>query len=502
MHNTRARAVGPADIAPHGCPRLASARRTPMWLGRFPAAGNSWGPRQRRHTMVDDSRSSPESPRTSLSRVAISSCVGTTIEWYDFFIYGTAAALVFPTVFFPALGPAAGTVASLASLGVAFVARPLGALVCGHFGDRYGRKNTLIATLMLMGIATVLIGLLPTAAMIGVLAPVLLTTLRFLQGIAVGGEWAGANLLTAEYAPPSRRGFFAVFPQLGPAIAFALSSATFLIVDLAVGSGSPAFVSYGWRIPFLCSAVLVVLGLYVRVSVEETPAFRQRLAEVQAGGAAPVRAPVRVLFAAQRREVLLGGGALTILFALFYVATAYLTSFGTSDDGAGLSRTLVLGLGIVASGVLAVTTLVGGFCSDRYGRRRTMLTGFAVTIPAALVLYTWIGAGSAWALGVALCATLALYGVAYGPAGAYLPELFRTEYRYSGAGVAYSLGGVLGGAVVPPAAVSLAAAYGTFAVGVLLAVLAVGSLACLLALPESASGHRGSIDRTDAAVLT
>jgi MFS family permease len=199
--------------------------------------------------MADDSRSSPELSSAVLFRVATASCVGTTIEWFDFFVYGTAAALVFPTVFFPALGPAAGTVASLASLGVAFVARPLGALVCGHLGDRYGRKNTLIATLLLMGIATVLIGLLPTAAMIGVLAPVLLTALRFLQGIAVGGEWAGANLLTAEYAPPGRRGFFAVFPQLGPAIAFALSSATFLVVDFAVGSDSPAFVSYGWRIP-------------------------------------------------------------------------------------------------------------------------------------------------------------------------------------------------------------------------------------------------------------
>ena len=212
---------------------------------------------------------------TPMRRVAFASCAGTTIEFYDFFIYGTAAALVFPTVFFPALGDSAASVASFATFAVAFVARPLGAIGFGHFGDRLGRKKTLISTLLLMGAATVAIGLLPSAASIGVAAPILLVTLRFLQGLAVGGEWAGATLLAAEYAPPGKRGLYAAFPQLGPAIAFALSSGTFLLINRLVGETSPAFVEWGWRVPFVMSALLVLVGLYVRLKVEETPMFRE-----------------------------------------------------------------------------------------------------------------------------------------------------------------------------------------------------------------------------------
>ena len=219
--------------------------------------------------------SSPgHTPPVPLRRVAVASCAGTTIEFYDFFIYGTAAALVFPKVFFPALGATAGTVASFATFAVAFFARPVGAILFGHYGDRIGRKRTLISTLLLMGIATVLIGLLPGAATIGVAAPIILVLLRFAQGFAVGGEWAGATLLTAEYAPKGKRGLYGVFPQLGPAIAFALSSGTFLITGLVMGDTDEAFLNYGWRIPFLLSILLVGVGLYVRLSIEETPAFR------------------------------------------------------------------------------------------------------------------------------------------------------------------------------------------------------------------------------------
>lgn len=426
-----------------------------------------------------------------LRRVALASCAGTTIEFYDFFIYGTAAALVFPTVFFPALGHSAATVAALATLGVAFVARPFGAVVCGHFGDRFGRKNTLVATLLLMGLATVLIGLLPTAATIGVAAPVVLTVLRFAQGVAVGGEWAGATLLAAEYAPPSKRGLYAVFPQLGPALGFAMASATFLVVDVVVGSSSPAFLSYGWRIPFLCSAVLVVVGLYVRLSVAETPAFRRHLADRAArGNAGPTVAPLRAVMRAQWREVLLGGGVLTVLFALFYVATAYMTSYGTSAAGPQLSTATVLWLGIAASAALALTTAVAGVLSDRLGRRLTILVGYALTVPAVLLLFAWVTGLSATAFGVALAGMLGLYGIAYGPVGAYLPELFATEYRYTGAGVAYNLGGILGGAIAPLVAAALAAVHGPMSVGVLLAGLALLSLLSTAALrPTTAHAH-------------
>ncbi|TYQ08196.1 UNVERIFIED_ORG: sugar transport protein [Nocardia globerula] len=216
---------------------------------------------------------------TSVRRVAIASCIGTTIEFYDFFIYGTAAALVFPTVFFPALGATAGTVASFATFAVAFIARPVGAMLFGHFGDRIGRKKTLISTLLLMGISTLLIGLLPGADTIGVAAPIILVLLRFGQGFAVGGEWAGATLLTAEYAPPGKRGLYAMFPQLGPAIAFVLSSSTFLITGAVLGDTNQAFLDYGWRIPFLFSIVLVGIGLYMRLAIEETPVFKAEQAD-------------------------------------------------------------------------------------------------------------------------------------------------------------------------------------------------------------------------------
>jgi MFS family permease len=420
---------------------------------------------------------------TRIGLVALASCAGTTIEFYDFFIYGTAAALVFPTVFFPALGESAAAVASLATLGVAFIARPLGAVVCGHYGDRLGRKNTLMVTLLLMGIATIAIGLVPPAGAIGVAAPITLTLLRFLQGIALGGEWAGAALLAAEYAPPGRRGLYAVFPQLGPALGFALSSATFLVVDLAVGSDSPAFLDFGWRIPFVASAALVILGLYVRLAVAETPAFLRHLADIEARGAdRPRSLPLAEMLRAQWREVLLGGGVMTILLALFYVATVYLTGYGTSIAGPHLTRSTVFVLGILASVVLGVTTVSAGVLSDRLGRRATIMAGFALTVPTVVLLFGWLSGRSTTAFAVTLAGLLCLYGIAYGPVGAYLPELFRTEYRYTGAGIAYNLGGIMGGAIAPVVATALAGAYGPLAVGILLAGIAVASLLSIYVL--------------------
>lgn len=422
-------------------------------------------------------------PPVPLWRVAAASCAGTTIEFYDFFIYGTAAALVFPKVFFPALGSTAGTVASFATFAVAFVARPVGAIVFGHFGDRIGRKRTLISTLLLMGVATVLIGLLPGAETAGVVAPIALVVLRFAQGFAVGGEWAGATLLTAEYAPKHRRGFYGVFPQLGPAIAFALSSGTFLATGLIMGDTDEAFLSYGWRIPFLFSIVLVLVGLYVRVSIEETPAFRA------AQEASPVdrtrRMPFLEVMRAQPREVLLAAGALAMLFAFFYMGTAYLTSYGTNPKGAGLSRPVVLGIGIGAAVLFGVVTMISGTLSDRFGRRNVIRVSCVAGIVWALLLFPLLDTGSAAAFAIGLSGTLVIFAIAYGPAGSYLPELFAARHRYTGAGLGYNLAGVLGGAIPPLVAPGLAASFGSIAIGVMLSLIAVLSLVSVSLLAET-----------------
>ncbi|MET0456966.1 MAG: MFS transporter [Mycobacterium sp.] len=419
--------------------------------------------------------------KSQMRRVALASCIGTTIEYYDFFIYGTAAALVFPIVFFPALGATAGTVAAFATFAVAFVARPLGAIVFGHFGDKIGRKRTLITTLLLMGFATVTVGLLPTASTVGVAAPIALVALRFIQGLAVGGEWAGANLLTAEYAPPGKRGFYAVFPQLGGALAFALSSGTFLVSDLVLGTTDGAFVEFGWRVPFLASAILVILGLWVRVSIEETPVFRDAQRAGRAGPAG--QSPFAGVMRNQLREVLLSAGLMGILFSLFYMGSAYFTSYGTGV--AGLTRATVLSLGIVAALFTAIAVVVGGRLSDRLGRRRVIMGTGVAALVWSLLVFPLLDLGGGIAFGIALTGTLVLYGFAFGPVGAFLPELFETRYRYTGAGTGYNLGGIIGGALPPLLAPVLTEAFGSFAVGVMLALLALLSIVCTRALVET-----------------
>ena len=412
--------------------------------------------------------------------MAVASCMGTTIEFYDFLIYGTAAALVFPRVFFPALGSTAATVASFATFAVAFIARPVGAVSFGHYGDRTGRKRTLISTLLLMGVSTVLIGLLPGAATIGVAAPILLVVLRFVQGFAVGGEWAGATLLTAEYAPPRRRGRYAMFPQLGPGIAVMLSSATFLVTGLTLGNNDQSFLDYGWRIPFLISIVLVAVGLYVRLRIEETPVFR-----AAARHQPTTHAPLREALTQAPREILLAAGATTAMFALFYTGTTYLTSYGTSPTGAALSRTLVLSLGILTGAVTALSTIVSAISSDRFGRRTLIMASCAGAAVWSLLLFPLLDTHSPVAFAIGVIVTVGLQGLAYGPVGAFLPETFPTRYRYTGAGMSYNLAGIVGGAMPPLVAAPLAAAFGSVAIGILLCALALLSLACTAALSET-----------------
>ena len=409
----------------------------------------------------------------SMKKIAVASMIGTLIEFYDFLIYGTAAALVFAKVFFPSLGQSSGTILALATFGVAFVARPLGSVIFGHFGDRLGRKRTLVSTLLLMGLSTVAIGLLPTAESIGIWAPIALVALRIAQGLAVGGEWAGATLLTSENATPASRGTYAVFPQLGASLAFSLASATFLITALTMSSES--FLAWGWRIPFLASSVLVVVGLVVRFTIEETPEFRRTVERKEI-----VRAPIAETFREQGRQVVLCGLAMMPTFAFFYVGAVYMTTYATGT--LGLSKTTVLAVGIVGGLSWAATTIVGSVWSDRFDRHDVVLVGGLISAAVGLVLFPIIDMGTPLSFLIGIALMLGSLGFAYGPMGALLPETFATRYRYSAAGISYSLGGVLGGAVIPLVATSLVTSFGSYALGLLLAATALVGCASVLML--------------------
>lgn len=433
--------------------------------------------------------------QSRMRRIAAASAIGTIIEFYDFTIFGTAAALVFSKVFFPALGTAAATAVALATFGVAFVIRPFGAILFGHFGDRLGRKNTLIATLLLMGFATVGIGLLPSAQDVGPGAAIMLVLLRCIQGLAMGGEWAGATVVTAESAPDHRRGYYGMYPQLGPAIGFLLSSTTFLITSATMSDAD--FVSWGWRLPFLGSAVLIAVGFFARMALEEPPALQQ----AQKGGKQAVRKlPVAELFQQQARQVARATGATIAVFGLFYFAIVYLPTFGT--QALHLSKTHVLLIGMGGGLSLAVTTMLGAAWSDRVGRKRVLCIGNAVCLAAALLLFPMIESGGALAMLLGVIALQAGIGLAYGPLGAYLPELFATRFRYTGAGLAYNLGTVLGGALTPIIAAQLIESFGPHAVGIYTAALCGVSLIALRLSEETREAATNPGNAPDATSFT
>jgi MFS family permease len=413
----------------------------------------------------------------AMRKVALAAFVGSTVEFYDFFIYGTAAALVFPKVFFPALGPAAGTIASFATLGVAFVARPFGAVLFGHFGDKLGRKKTLVTTLLVMGIATVLVGLIPTPDKIGAAAPIALVLLRILQGLAAGGEWAGAALFASESAPKAKRGFWSAFPSLGGGAALFLGNLTFLII--AVGMSDDDFVSYGWRIPFIASIVLIGLGLWIRLRTEETPVFKAVLAK----GRTATHLPFVAAFKYQPRQMLLGIGMVILVPTLTYLGATYLTNYGSSV--LGFSRTTVLLVGTLAALSISAATLLGGTISDRFGRRRVIMGAAIIAVPWALVLFPLIATGSSVVYGIVIIVTLFISGMAYGPMASFLSEMFDTRYRYTAAGLSYSIANVIGGAIPPIIGAALTAAYGGWVFGIFVAALCAVSLVSVSRLKET-----------------
>jgi MFS family permease len=414
---------------------------------------------------------------TSMKRVAAASFVGSAIEYYDFYIYGTAAALVFPKVFFPHLGSTMATVASMATFAAAFLSRPLGAAFFGHFGDRLGRKSTLIATMSIMGLATFAVGLVPGAASVGMAAPLTLLTLRLLQGFAVGGEWAGAALLSAEYAPAASRGRYGMFTQMGVGSGLVMSSLLFLVVNKTIGQASPAFIHWGWRIPFLFSVVLIAIALYVRLNVAETPVFAEQKK------AASAVTPLAALFKTQRREVVLAAGSMIGFFTLGYMSNAYF--MGYAHTHVGFSPDLILKVGLLGGVIVVIFNALSAAASDIFGRRRVIIAALAAGAPWSFVVMPLIDTGNAALFALAMSGTYAIAASSYGPMAAFIPEIFGTRYRYSGAGLSLNLAGLVGGAVPTIIAAPILAAWGVPAIGIMMTAIVVVSLVCTVLLPET-----------------
>jgi MFS family permease len=414
-----------------------------------------------------------ESAMLSARRILAASLVGTSVEFYDFYIYATAASLVFGPMFFPAATHTGQLLLSYATFAIAFFARPIGASVFGHFGDRVGRKSTLVASLLLMGGSTVAIGFLPPYALVGWLAPALLTLLRFGQGFGLGGEWGGAALLAVENAPPGHRARFGMFPQLGAPVGFIAANGLFLVLGVIL---TPAeFKAWGWRLPFLASSLLVGLGLWVRLKLTETPAFARALAE-----APPAKAPLLEVLTQYPLQTIGGILAVVATFANFYIATAFALGYGSTTGG--YSRQAFLGVQLGAIGFMALGIVISGYWSDKSTPRKVLMWGCVMTAVAGLVLAPLLGSGSlvlVWAF-LALC--LFAMGFVYGPLGAFLPGLFPARVRYTGASMAFNIGGIVGGGLTPFVATALASQGSLIPVGLYLAAAAAVSLAALAPL--------------------
>lgn len=408
-------------------------------------------------------------------RILLASLIGTAVEFYDFYIYATAASLVFGQLFFPAQSDAAKTMLSFATFALAFFARPLGASLFGHFGDRVGRKSTLVASLMLMGGSTVAIGFLPTFATAGIFAPLLLCLFRLGQGFGLGGEWGGATLLATENAPPGWRARFGMMPQLGAPVGFIAANGLFLILGAVLSDAD--FLAWGWRVPFIGSAALVILGLWVRLKLTETPEFSAALQEGPPDGI-----PIVDLFRQHLGATLAATLAVVTCFAIFYIATAFTLAHAT--QALGLKREAVLGVQLGAILFLALGITHAGWWADRTSPRLVLIMGCLGTVPMGLVYGPLVATGSLAAIFVALALALYLMGLAYGPLGGWLSQRFPTRVRYTGASMAFNVGGIIGGGFAPMAAQYLATRYGTGAVGLFLSVAALCSLVGLFLSPR------------------
>ena len=417
-----------------------------------------------------------QSSSPSTTHIAFASFIGTAIEFYDFYIYAMASALVIGQVFFPASDPTAQALNAFLTFGIAFIARPFGAILFGHFGDRIGRKATLAASLMVMGISTLLIGCLPSYESIGTWAAILLCLLRFGQGIGLGGEWGGAALLATENAPANKRGWFGMFPQLGPSVGFLLATLSFLVLTLYLSD--EAFKSWGWRIPFFASALLVLVGLYVRFKLAETSAFAAVLAQHHTH-----KAPIKSLLSTHFRPVLLGALAMTVCYNLFYTATVFCLSYGTLS--LNIARADFLQMLCVAVLFMAVITPISAGLSDKFGRKPVLIIGCLLAILAGFSLAPLMASGSLWKITLFLSIALLLMGATFAPMGAFLPEQFPVAVRYTGAGLSYNLGGILGASTAPFISQLLVDKGGLVWVGYYVSTMALVSLVAIILMNET-----------------
>ncbi|GLK44225.1 MULTISPECIES: MFS transporter [Novosphingobium] len=405
------------------------------------------------------------------ARVLTASLVGTAVEFYDFYIYATAAALVFGPLFFPAESATVQHLAAYASFAIAFIARPVGATLFGHFGDRVGRKSTLVASLLLMGGATVLIGVLPTYESAGWIAPALLCLMRFCQGLGLGGEWGGAALLAVESAPKGYEARFGMFPQLGAPVGFFAANGLFLVISSVLSDAE--FAAWGWRIPFLLSAVLVGLGLWIRFRLSESPVFAKEDDHHRA-------IPVVELFRTHMRETVAGTFAVIACFALYYLATTFALGYGTATLGFG--RQQFLGVQLFAILFMAVGIVVAGYAADRRSSRSVLMFGCFCAVLLGTVMGLMFSTGSLFVIGLFLCVALFTMGLVYGPIAELLPRLFKARVRYTGASIAFNVGGIVGGGFAPAVAQGLADSGGVLFVGLYISGAALLSLFGLMAV--------------------
>jgi len=408
-------------------------------------------------------------------QVLFASLIGTTIEFFDFYIYATAAVLVFPRLFFPTSDPASAVLASLATFGIAFVARPIGSALFGHFGDRIGRKATLVAALLTMGVSTVAIGILPTYETIGIAAPALLALCRFGQGLGLGGEWGGAVLLAVENAPPGKRAWYGMFPQLGAPIGFLFSGSSFLA--LSGWLSNDQFLAFGWRIPFLASAALVAVGLYIRLTITETPVFQQAAVRAER-----VKVPMLTVIRDHPRTLVLGTLASIETFVLFYLMTVFSLSWGTSV--LGYSRNTFLLIQLVGVVFFALTIPISALIAERVGRRATLIWVTVAIGVFGLVMAPLLTSGLVGAT-IAMVVGLSLMGLTYGPLGTTLSELFPTRVRYTGSSLTFNLAGIFGASLAPYIATWLAQNYGLQFVGYYVVVAALLTLVGLVLIEET-----------------